>query len=403
MDVRHDPRVRFLSELGRALQGYGIPSHRLEAALVNAARHLGIRAEFLSTPTSLISAFGEPGEQHVTLARVQPGSLQLDKLVALDDVVEAVYRGELAVEAARQRLQAIVQAPARYPAWAGVLAFAVASSSAANFFGGGWREMAVALGLGLVGGMLGWAAGRWETMGRVYEFVLSLVVAFAAAALAKAAGPLATGVVVMASIVVLLPGLTLTLALNELGTGHLVAGTARLTGSLMTFLQIGLGVGLGTRLADLLPGRAAEAVPAPLPPVLVWVLLVITAVALGVLFRARWQEVPWIIAGALLAFWGARGGVALLGAGLGTLLGSLLVGLAGNLFARLRRRPAVVVIVPSIIVLVPGSIGYRSLSFLLEKDVLSGVDNAFTALLVGVSLVAGLLLASVLLPPRNAL
>jgi len=34
---------------------------------------------------------------------------------------------------------------------------------------------------------------------------------------------------------------------------------------------------------------------------------------------------------------------------------------------------------------------------------MSGVDNAFTALLVGVSLVAGLLLANVLVPPRNAL
>ncbi|MFO7607913.1 MAG: threonine/serine exporter family protein [Candidatus Krumholzibacteriia bacterium] len=403
MDIRQDPRVRFLAELGRALQGYGIPSHRIEAALVNAARHLGVRAEFLSTPTSLISAFGEPGDQHVTLARVQPGGLQLDKLVALDDVVESLYRGELAVDAAQQRLRAIVAAPDRYPAWAHVAAFAVASGSAANFFGGGWREMAVALGLGLVGGLLGRAAGRWETMGRVFEFVLTLVVAFAAAALARLAGPLATGVVIMGAIVVLLPGLALTLALNELGTGHLVAGTARLTGSLMTFLQIGLGVGLGTRLAGLLPGRPAEGVPVPLPAVLPWVLLVATAVALGVLFRARWREVPWIIAGALLAFWGARGGVALLGAGLGTLLGALLVGLAGNLYARLRHRPAVVVVVPSIIVLVPGSIGYRSLSYLLEKDVLSGVDNAFTALLVGASLVAGLLLANVLLPPRNAL
>ena len=403
MNARPDPRIRFLTELGRALHGYGIPSHRLEAALVSAARHLGIRAEFLSTPTSLISSFGEPGEQQVTLARVTPGSLQLDKLVALDDVVESLYRGELTVDVAEAQLKAIVEAPPRYPAWAHVLAFAVASSAASNFFGAGWKEMGVAFGLGLVGGLLGWAAGRVETIGRVYEFLLTLIVAFSAAALARVIGPLGTGPVVIGSIVVLLPGLTLTLALNELGTGHLVAGTARLTGSMMTFLQIGLGVGLGSRLAQVLPGEPREAGPAALPAWVLWVLLVVTAVALAVLFRARWREVPWIIAGALLAFWGARGGVLLLGAGLGTVVGALLVGVAGNLYARLRRRPSVVVIVPSIILLVPGSIGYRSLSFLMEKDVMSGVDNAFTALLVGVSLVAGLLLANVLVPPRNAL
>jgi len=269
------------------------------------------------------------------------------------------------VDTAEAQLQAIVDAPRRYPAWAHVLAFAVASSAASNFFGAGWREMGVAFGLGLVGGLLGWAAGRVETIGRVYEFLLTLIVAFSAAALARVIGPLSTGPVVIGSIVVLLPGLTLTLALNELGTGHLVAGTARLTGSMMTFLQIGLGVGLGSRLAQVLPGVPLDRVPAALPTWVLWVLLVVTAVALGVLFRARWREVPWIIGGALLAFWGARGGVLLLGAGLGTVVGALLVGVAGNLYARLRRRPAVVVIVPSIILLVPGSIGYRSLSFLM--------------------------------------
>jgi len=403
LSFQNDPRVRFLTGLGRALHGYGIPSHRLEAALVNAARRLDIRAEFLSTPTSLISSFGEPDDQFVTLARVQPGSVQLDKLVELDEVVESLYRGELTMETAQRRLDAVAQAPPRYPAWSHVVAFGVASGAAAEFFGGGWADMAAAGGLGLVGGLLGWVAGRRETLARLYEFLLTLIVAFAAGALDRWVAPLNTAAVVIGSIVVLLPGLTLTLALNELGTGHLVAGTARLTGSLMTFLQIGLGVGLGTRLAALLPAEPLAGAPVPPPPGVVWLLLVATALALGVLFRARPREFPWIVAGALLAFWGARFGVALLGAGLGSVLGALAVGVAGNLFARLRRKPAVVVIVPSIILLVPGAIGYRSLSFLLEKDVLSGIDNAFTALLVGVSLVAGLLLANLLVPPRNAL
>jgi uncharacterized membrane protein YjjB (DUF3815 family) len=53
--------------------------------------------------------------------------------------------------------------------------------------------------------------------------------------------------------------------------------------------------------------------------------------------------------------------------------------------------------------LVPGSIGYRSLAALLHSDVVSGVDAGFSAVLVGVTLAAGLLLANVLVPPRRAL
>ena len=59
--------------------------------------------------------------------------------------------------------------------------------------------------------------------------------------------------------------------------------------------------------------------------------------------------------------------------------------------------------VPSLILLVPGSLGYRSLTYMMSHDLVTGLDAAFGALLVGGSLVAGLLLANVLLPSRNAL
>ncbi|MDX2472911.1 MAG: threonine/serine exporter family protein, partial [Candidatus Krumholzibacteria bacterium] len=67
MSPANDPRIKFLIALGRALHSYGIPAHRLEDALGNAASRLGIRAEFISGPTSLISSFGEPGPQHTAL------------------------------------------------------------------------------------------------------------------------------------------------------------------------------------------------------------------------------------------------------------------------------------------------------------------------------------------------
>ena len=73
--------------------------------------------------------------------------------------------------------------------------------------------------------------------------------------------------------------------------------------------------------------------------------------------------------------------------------------MASAAFERWRHRPAPVVLVPGILLLVPGSIGYRSLSSLLERDTIAGIDTAFTMVLTAVSLVAGLLLAGVLVPP----
>lgn len=400
-----DPRVEFLIALGRVLQGYGVPAHRLEDALGNAAAQLGIEAAFLSTPTSLISSFGPPGQQETSLCRIEPGALQLDKLVLLDEVVEALYRGEIEVTEARDRLRAIAGSPSRYGPAATMAAFAVASGAAALFFGGGWNEAAASLALGLLTGLLAVVTGGRPRAGRVFEFAAAMCVTFLAALAAARLPSLASAPVILASLVVLLPGLSLTLALNELATGHLVSGTARLSGSFMTFLKLGLGMGLGRQLAELVPGLPPEtpAAPEALGPMILAGALVVTAPALGVLFRARVREMPWILLGTAVAFWGARVGVSVLGAGLGAAVGALLLGVTANTYARRSRHPAVVVVVPSLILLVPGAIGYQSFEFLLQRDVLSGVDNAFTALLVGVSLVAGLLVANLVVPPRNAL
>ena len=82
-------------------------------------------------------------------------------------------------------------------------------------------------------------------------------------------------------------------------------------------------------------------------------------------------------------------------------VGALTVGVASNLYAYALRRPASVTLVPGILLLVPGSIGFRSLSSLLDREVVTGVETAFTMVLIGAGLVAGLLLANVLVPERR--
>lgn len=59
-------------------------------------------------------------------------------------------------------------------------------------------------------------------------------------------------------------------------------------------------------------------------------------------------------------------------------------------------------IVPGILMLVPGSIGFRSISSLLGQDVVIGLKTAMAMLLVAVALAGGLLFANVVVPPRRA-
>ena len=57
---------------------------------------------------------------------------------------------------------------------------------------------------------------------------------------------------------------------------------------------------------------------------------------------------------------------------------------------------------PGIALLVPGSIGYRSLEAFLSQDTDHGVESAFRMFLVGIALVAGLLFSNSVVGERNA-
>ena len=54
------------------------------------------------------------------------------------------------------------------------------------------------------------------------------------------------------------------------------------------------------------------------------------------------------------------------------------------------------VTIPGVLVLVPGSVGYRSLLDLVDRDVTTSIETGFAMVLTAAGIVFGLLLADVL-------
>ena len=389
--------------LGRAFHAAGSPAHRIEEGMGLAAARLGVRGQFFSTPTALFASFGEGDSQRTYLERVEPAEVNLERLSELDDLLAALAERRIDLAEAARRLEAVQRAPARYGAAATTLAFGCVSSVAAYFFRGGWAEIGAAAVLGLAIGFLSTRVAGRPVAGRVFDPLAATLAAAAATAVAVLSGSLSTFVVVLSALIVLVPGYTVTVAVTELATRHLVAGSARFAGAGATFFGLAFGVAVGTTLAEGLLGAPPGLPPVPAPEWVRWPALLVAAAGFTILFRARPRDWGWIAVAGLVAVEGVRLGGQLLGPELAGFLGALLVGVTGNLVARLRHRPAALVQVPGLILLVPGSLGFRSLAALLERDVLSGVHAAFEMTLVAIALTMGLLLASVVVPPRRAL
>jgi uncharacterized membrane protein YjjP (DUF1212 family) len=403
VQTRMSRREAFVLQLGAALHRAGAPAHRLETALGAISERLGLQGAFFSTPTSLTAAFGDPGGQRSGLVRITPADVQLARLVQLDATGDAVMEGRLALDQAEEQVAAIERAPQPYGPACTTAATSLVSAAAVGFFDGSWGDVLAAGLAGLAVGLLALVAGRLPALGRLF-----LPVAAASATLLASLGAwLLPGVspqlVTLCALIVLVPGLSLTVAANELATGHLVSGTARMTGAGVVFLQMGLGVVGGSVLAGLLPSPAVGPALPPLPPGSLWGAGVLAALSLVVLFQARLRDTPVIVLAALVALASATAAKELVAAPGPAFVGALAVGLLGNAYARLSRRPSLVAVLPGILLLVPGSVGFEAVSAMLQDEVLTAVQTAFTALMAAVALAAGLLVANSTLPARRSL
>ncbi|HKQ74655.1 MAG TPA: threonine/serine exporter family protein [Blastocatellia bacterium] len=393
--------VGFVLRLGRALHVYGIPAHRLEEVMERAAEKLGLQGQFFSTPTSIFASFGPQDRQHTFLMRVTPGEVNLGKLAELDDVTTGVLRGAIGPAEGSEQIDHILAEPHRYGLALTTIAFGLASAAASRFLGGGLKEIAASALIGLMIGLMSMLAEKYQSVGRVFEFVAAGAASAMAGALTFIIGPFAVSNATLAGLIVLMPGLTLTIALIELSTRNLSSGTSRLSGAFVAFLSIGFGVAVGGGIASLSLGQPAFAHAAPLPGWTETIALVTMPIALTILLRAHVHDAVWIVIAGALAVGGGRLGVRYFGPEIGVFLGALTVGVASNWYARLLDRPATITQVPGIMLLVPGSVGFRGLAAFMDEQIVSGVDTTFKMVLTAMALVAGTLMANIIAPSRR--
>jgi uncharacterized membrane protein YjjP (DUF1212 family) len=309
-----------------------------------------------------------------------------------------VAEGSLPLEEATRRVREIESEPG-LPWWLQGAAGTIVAAAASRLFGGGLAEVLLGCLIGLLVAVLTRAV-RGTRAARLHD-PLAAIVAAAVASLGAtrlvAASPTIT---VLGGLMLLLPGYAFTVALDELAARHLVAGTSRIAGALTVILFLGLSVLLADKVAAAVPVRPAIAALAVLPAWFDVIAIVLGLLGLAVWFRTPWPDLPWVIVLGGLAEVIERAAVPL-DVPLAAALAALFLALSCNSVARLTGRVANAILAPSLMLLVPGSLGLRTLFALSERNVVSGVETAYQMVLVAVAIVTGLLLGNLVVPSRR--
>ncbi|MBI2826742.1 MAG: threonine/serine exporter family protein [Planctomycetia bacterium] len=398
-DERFNEIAQLLVALGRGLHEVGAPAHKVEQMLIQIAERFKVPLQVLALPTGQLLSFHRDEGPMTFVLRMQPGAVNLDRLARFTVIAERLSRGSMTPLAAKARIDKIMSEPARWGAVATVLAYLTSGAAFSVFFGGGWTELAVASCVGLAVGAIAVGMRRVRHPARLFELTAAAAAAFIAGTADWLLGAYGGWIPLASGLIILLPGIALVDSLEELANGHLVAGGARLAGVAVAFMALTFGVVLGYWTADLFQFER-DIQPVRLA---VWAMIpALLVVAVGSTIRFKASATDWwlILAASAIALVGSRVGTAMIGPESGPFLAALALGVVANLYARWSHRAAELMVVPGLALLVPGSVGYRSLEALLAQKETLGVATAFEMFEIAMAIVAGLLVSDWLVPDR---
>jgi uncharacterized membrane protein YjjP (DUF1212 family) len=401
LDLASNPAVEFLLTFTRAGHHAGYPTADLEERVAALGESLGLAGvQISSTPTLVEMSIGSlPRQQSYTL-RVRPAVVDLDAIARLDDLVHDVLDARATAAEALARLAEIEARPLRRPWFVQLAAYALAGAAVTPVLGGGWWDVLAGGLVGLLVGTVALAARRAARTEPMIAPLAAVTASFSAAAIAELGLNASPDVVTLAALVTFLPGMALTIGVRELATEHLQSGVANTANALVQLLGLVFGVAVGRSIAASLFGIAQQTVPHSSFSGTYVLAAIVAGIAFTVTLRAQARAAPVMCSATVIAIVTNAAGKELLGPPAGVFFAALTIGVYGGVVGALLRRSPLVFIVPGVLILVPGSAGFKSVLQLLTGQTVSGIDAGFNTFVTAMSIAYGLMVATVILPRR---
>lgn len=405
-------RIAFVVETARRLHQYGTAAPRLEGAIDKLSAHLGLCAQVWSSPTAIIISFTDGDldaaadarlAEVTQVIRLAPGDIDLRHLTEVNEIAEDVIAGRLNISEGFHQLHTLTDRIGPRARVLEIICYGLVSASLAVLLHSAWPDLAAAGAIGLIVGALATFSGDRPRLRNALEAICGLLVTMLATVISLYVVPLTLQSVVLASLIVLLPGMTLTMAARELSTQHLVSGVARFAGAITTLIKLAFGTEVANELCKLLNLLPQAPSQPPVPEWMTWIALCAASYAFAVLFRAARRDFPLVMASAAVGFMLTYFASRYSSPQFGVFVAGLAMGALSNLYARATDRPGALVREPGIILLVPGSIGFLSISLIAGREVFLGINTALSLIAILVCLVAGLLFGDLIVTPRRAL
>ncbi len=388
----------FIEALVQVSQLYGVSSHAMVTSFSRITKALGLNGEFIATPSYVQTIlWGEDDhQQRVHLAVSRSGNYDLAKLARVSKLAELVETGSIRPTEGLERLQDIMLADDEYGPLENALAFMLCAAAFAVVIGGSWMDALFGAVFSLASYGVTFVAGRLAGVASLQEFLAAMIAVTLgnmAAMVFPGTNPMAVAV---CACVWFLPGFGLTIAPNELVVGNTLSGIIYLTNALVTALKLVGGAVIGVALvhsAGFNAGPVSSA--AHIASVWNWAAAPGLVIGLAVLFKVNWRNFGAILLGAWLT-WGAMQLGNPLGYWQGTFFGATVLLIYTRWYAHWFGLPFLVILLPCVMILVPGLAALEALQKIQTEGLLPGYQAAYKVLILIMAIIGGAILGEAL-------
>ena len=405
--IREDefvPACQFVTQLVMQSNQYGTSLVRLHDFMSHLPQLFGFYGVMLSASPFFFFEFwrlDDPDSKRM-IVRQPAGSFDLAKLSAVGVLVNEMAGGKVSFADGSARLKEIDSNPLRYRESIVAAGYALCGAGFAVLLSVAWRDVGFAALLSLVVYVITVTADRSQWLANRLNLTAALAASLLANLLAVVFPGSNASVVALCAVIVLVPGLSLTLGTAELASKLTIPGINRLVDGILVTFALVVGVAVGSAAVRTLWSISAPAAAAARP---LWITLpsvIVLMLGLALVFQVRRRDLGWVILAGGLAYLGVQIGDRF-GDWAGAFLGALFLGIYAVLYTLRLRRPGSVVLLPGIMILVPGVAAYFGLNTLQENGIFGALPAVWGVVVQITAIIGGLFIAASVLPQKAGL
>jgi uncharacterized membrane protein YjjP (DUF1212 family) len=400
--IEESELLECLRKIGKGMIASGTAVGVVENTLTEIAHTYDSNCEIMALPNYIMIKLGQSTHGQVDFAVQRLTTLQLDQISEFGELIDRVKEKTIPLAEAALQIDRIVAKKPRFSPGIVIFGYVLSCVGLTMLFRPEIRSLLITGVAGILVGLLVLWSQKRPRFTLLLPVIAAILVSTLIYTLTRLGFIFGPANLLVAPLIIFLPGALLTTGMIELASMHILSGSARLIygAAVLLLLFIGIAAGLNISGLDSYQVYAYQAFGFPWwAPFLGTMLFGVgTFIRLSGANRDLFWMLLVLYIAALAQFIGER----YLGSYFGAFLGATLMALSSEVIARSpRRTPAIVSQALAFWFLVPGARGLLSVTSLLSEDLQSAAIGLGEMVILIIAIALGVLLGTLVISPQK--